>query len=512
MTGPTLFDVAIVGFGPSGAVAAAQLGQTGCSVVVLERGDKVYELPRAIALDHEILRHLDGLGLHDTVMPYIEPFTDSEHFGAQGQLIRRISMVPAPYPQGYTPNMVFSQPPVEAAMRDLAAGLGTVDVRLNHQVMALAESEDRVRLTVRDAAGMQSDIEARYVIGCDGASSTVRQLAGIRLDDLIFDEPWLVVDVLVNEDKLDLVPACSAQFCEPERPISYIIGPKTHRRWEIMLTPGEDPMQMQTPESVWNILSRWITPEDGTLWRAACYRFHALVADRWRVGRIFVAGDAAHQQPPFIGQGMCQGVRDVTNLAWKLSEVLKGQSDHRLLDTYETERKAHVTALTGRIKAIGEAICIQDVERAAARDAEILAKGGGKPLEVTRQDIVPPLTQGLIDRSAAAGTLAPQPWVRQGDDFELLDRVIGHGWRLILDGRKITIADLKDHPDAARLTLAQIGGTGGLEERDAVMSGWFDATGSIACLIRPDHYVYGTALSLLDLAALLAGARAYKTN
>jgi len=178
------------------------------------------------------------------------------------------------------------------------------------------------------------------VIGCDGASSTVRRLAGIALEDLVFDEPWLVVDVKVEPHALAGLPQNSAQFCDPARPASYIVGPGNHRRWEIMLLPGEDPLQMAQPDAVWPLLSKWLTPEDGELWRAAAYRFHALVADDWRRGRVFIAGDAAHQQPPFIGQGMCQGLRDVANLLWKLDRVMRGQSSPRLLDSYTVEPNA----------------------------------------------------------------------------------------------------------------------------------------------------------------------------
>ena len=174
----------------------------------------------------------------------------------------------------------------------------------------------------------------------------------IPFEDLGFDEPWLVVDLLVNEEALPRLPAVCAQYCDPVRPYTYIIGPGNHRRWEIMLNPGEDPRQVEREENVWQLLARWLAPTDGKLWRASSYRFHALVAAQWRKHHVFLAGDAAHQQPPFIGQGMCQGVRDVTNLCWKLTSVLRGQFSGALLDTYQQERKQHVSTLTQRIKRL----------------------------------------------------------------------------------------------------------------------------------------------------------------
>lgn len=378
-------DVLVVGFGPTGAVAAGQLGRLGHRTLVVDRLTDVYDKPRAIALDHEIFRHLDNMGLADAISPHVEPFTASEHFGVDGQLIRRIDMVAKPYPLGYTPSMVFSQPAVEAELRRHATSFSNVKAELGVELVDLVQSPDRVEARLKGADGRHRSVTVRYLLGCDGASSTVRQIAGLGLEDLIFDEPWLVVDMRVNESALANLPQCSAQFCNPARPVSFLIGPNNHRRWEIMLLPGEDARQMEQPEQVWKLLSPWLTPQDGELWRAASYRFHALVAENWRNGRILIAGDAAHQQPPFIGQGMCQGLRDATNLVWKLDRVLTGTSSEALLDSYTVERKPHVIELTGRIKAIGQSICERDPAAARRRDAQALADGGGKPLLMTRQ-------------------------------------------------------------------------------------------------------------------------------
>ncbi|EJN11076.1 2-polyprenyl-6-methoxyphenol hydroxylase-like oxidoreductase [Bradyrhizobium sp. YR681] len=511
--GATDYDVLVVGFGPSGAVAAGQLGRLGHRTLVIDRLTDVYDKPRAIALDHEIFRHFDNMGLAEAISPHVEPFTASEHFGVDGQLIRRIDMVAKPYPLGYTPSMVFSQPAVEAELRRHATSFSNVRAELGVELLDLVQMPDRVEARLKDPDGRQRSVTARYVLGCDGASSTVRQIAGLGLEDLVFDEPWLVVDVRVNASALHKLPQCSAQFCDPARPVSFLIGPNNHRRWEIMLLPGEDARQMERPDHVWKLLAPWLTPQDGELWRAASYRFHALVADDWRNGRILIAGDAAHQQPPFIGQGMCQGLRDATNLVWKLDRVLRGLSSDSLLDSYTVERKQHVIELTGKIKAIGQSICERNPVAARRRDARALADGGGKPLLLTRQEIIPPLRAGFLsDHDAPArGSLFPQPRIATGGTVRLLDEVIGSGWRLLIDGRRDDVASLfmlslvAMRPDISAAAVAPLraGVPNALEETEAVLASWFDRHGVIAAIVRPDHYVFGTARDATELGDLL---------
>ncbi|MFM2348162.1 MAG: hypothetical protein RL654_2915 [Pseudomonadota bacterium] len=510
------YDVAITGFGPAGAVAAALLGQAGLRVWVGERLAEVHAIPRAIALDHEILRVFQQLGLSEAIAPHIEPFTPSEFFGVEGQLIRRMTMVEPPYPQGYTPSVVFTQPPVEQALRARVAQMPSVAVALSTEVRALHQDTEGVTLSITAADGQEAVVRARWAIACDGGASGLRGQLGIDLIDLDFDEPWLVVDVLCNARGLAKLPTTSVQYCEPERPCTYVIGPGHHRRWEISLKDGEDPKDAATPEQTWALLSRWLTPEDGTLWRQSSYRFHALVADRWRVGRAFVAGDAAHMQPPFLGQGMCQGVRDVVNLCWKLTAVLRGEvqgaAAERLLDSYGAERQAHVRELTTRIKAVGTVVCERDPVKARARDARLLAECGGVVKDTPRQDVLPRLERGdggqdglgllAATDSPGRGTLFPQPWLRGADGTPVrMDHRFGSGWRLVL--AEGTPAPAQTGPSAmARIAL----GRDGLAETEGVLARWFAARQCSAALVRPDHYVFGTATGAAALDALLREA------
>jgi 3-(3-hydroxy-phenyl)propionate hydroxylase len=505
---PKVYDVAIVGFGPSGAIAAALLGQAGLSVLVLDQATSVYEKPRAISMDHEIMRVLQGVGVAEAVQPFTEPFSPSEHFGADGQLIRRLAMLEPPYPLGWTPSMVFLQPPVEKILRQRVSTLDHVDVLLGQRLVKLTQTNDQCNLECETQSGHLQSYRARYTLGCDGASSVVRQLVGIELEDLGFDEPWLVVDVLANANGLAKLPKASAQFCEPARPASYLIGTGSHRRWEIMLLPGEDPKQMERDENVWKLLSRWITSEDATLWRQASYRFHALVAKEWRKGRVFIAGDAAHQQPPFLGQGMCQGIRDVSNLAWKLQQVIAGNASDRLLDTYATERAAHVRQLTATIKIIGSSICERDPIAARERDERLITAAGGTVKTVPRQDLIPGLTGGLCSPypHPAVGSLFPQPRVKANNEVQLLDDAVGSGWRLILTHEACTWAvELPNRIEFLRIIKFDDSKSGdALIETEGVLQAWLERHQCRAIIVRPDHYVYGVANNAQALGLVLA--------
>jgi 3-(3-hydroxy-phenyl)propionate hydroxylase len=345
---------------------------------------------------------------------------------------------------------VFNQPAVDALVRDRAAAVAEIAFS---ELEGLEQSRKEVKLRLRDRT-----ITAKYAIGCDGAASTVRQALGIEYEDLEFDEPWLVVDLLVSGRGLEKLPKVSVQYCEPARPATYLIGVGSHRRWELMLNPNEEP-------DVWELLARWITPDDAQLWRAASYRFHALVAREWRRGRVFLAGDAAHQQPPFTGQGMCQGIRDAANLSWKLHYVLAGTAKERLLDTYELERRAHAKRLISIVKDIGKVICERNPEKARARDRYLLAEAGGKVVTVPRHDLIPPLEGGFLSSRphSANGTLFP-----------------------------------KDGGTGLRTVRA--------DSSEGVVAEWFKKNTCISAVVRPDHYIYGVARDQASLDRMLKEA------
>jgi 3-(3-hydroxy-phenyl)propionate hydroxylase len=402
---------------------------------------------------------------------------------------------------------------VEAVLRQTVAAMPSVHLGLGTELLAMQPLADGVALSLRDDQGGDLHCAARWVVGCDGASSTVRRLAGLRLHSHDYDEPWIVVDLKVGDAALARLPDTNVQYCEPERPCTYIVCPGNHRRWEFMLMPGEPREGALDAQRLWALLERWLKPGEAELWRAAAYRFHALVADAWRAGRVLLAGDSAHQTPPFMGQGMCQGLRDAGNLTWKLAAVLRGEAGDALLDSYTAERRPHVEATTLLAKQLGVMLSERDPERARERDARLLREAGGDAPTLIRQELIPPLRHGLIARGTPrAGEVVPQPRVRDGRREALMDDLLGAVWRMVLvAGDDAASAACAEAATAHGLPLVVVGEASGalpagvwqLQETDGLLRDWLAAAGLIGALVRPDHYVYGGFATPAEALALL---------
>lgn len=502
----TNFDVLICGMGPTGATLAGLLGQRGVRVAVFDRLPDLYPLPRAIGLDHEAMRIMQELGVAERIAPYIADYRPSVYLGMDGQMIKRLDTLPPPHPLSWSPNYVFNQPAFERTLRARLQELDTVEAHVEAEVTDSGQDDTQVWLQVR-LKGHATPVRftGQYLVACDGGSSPIRKRLGILLEDLGFDEPWLVVDAEVPDGKLQELPQTMVQYCEAARPATFVVGPGNHRRWEIMLEPGESTDADFPDEKLWPLLSRWIRPGEARLMRRAAYRFHGLLARAWRQGRTFLAGDAAHMTPPFMAQGMVQGLRDAHNLAWKLDRVLHGRSPDRLLDTYFEERSPHVRQTTLAAMDLGRVICERDPAKARARDAALLAEQGAEVKTTYRQQMIPGLTGGAIAAATpAAGTVFPQPLVRCEAGTTRLDDLAGNDFLVVVDG--FLPGPLR--PDyltlAARIGARIIelapphGGQDTLQitERDTLLRDWFRAQAASVAVVRPDRYTFGTARTL----------------
>ncbi len=494
------YDVVIVGCGPVGALAANLLGQKGLTVLVLERELEHYPLPRAVHLDHEMMRLFQSAGVIDRLEGDMIATDGHLHVGADHGVIRYMGTVGKPRPFGWANDYFFYQPELEAHLRDGFAAMDNVELRLGAEFTGLEQDADGVTLSFTQD-GVEQSARARWVIASDGARSTVRKALGVVLDDLDFEEPWLVVDAEVEgpvsfpaiagvPEGADL-QRLSVMMCDPTRPATVVPGRRDHRRWEFMLLPGEDDAAMMAPDKVAELVGAWMADVPHTIVRAATYRFHGLVAHQWKVGQVFLAGDAAHQTPPFFGQGMCHGLRDVANLAWKMDEVRNRGADPALLETYQGERDPHVRAVIGAAVAAGRYICELDPAKAAARDARIRGEAAARTGE-TAHDLIPAIAQGVVlAGSPAAGVRFVQPVLEDG---RKLDELAGGDWRLFVRDEGVP----GTAPWVRRICAAALPDSGAI-------TAWLDAQGIDAVLVRPDHYVFGTARdSAEDLLAACA--------
>jgi 3-(3-hydroxy-phenyl)propionate hydroxylase len=505
-----LYDAVIVGYGPVGAVLANILGKAGLRIALLDRMAGIYDKPRAINIDHEVMRILQSAGLADAVNAICSPHTGTEFRGLDNRLIKLFAPPKRPFPLGWTPNLMFVQPEFERILREGVARFANVSVGLSHEVRSIEQDAGSACVTIHDLIGDNAiELRARFVLACDGAASTVRRNLGVTQESLQFDECWTVVDAWLKDGAE--VPDITTQFCLPSGPTTYVVGPRGLRRWEMKILPHEDPVGYEDLANVRKRLAPFVDASQIDIWRAATYRFHALVAQQWRLGRIFLVGDAAHQTPPFMAQGLCSGIRDAGNLAWKLIAVLQGRAPDRLLDSYEAERKPHITQLVATTKALGEIIGELDWDRARLRDqllGDALDRGEAETL---RQKFIPDLTAGLLARddagtlACAAGTLFVQPSVTDVHGItHRLDDLIGERFAIVtlgqeaqrwltgtakiqwqgIGGQRIVVASAPQFGDGPIATY---------QEEGTLLQDWMSRFGEGAVVVRPDKYVFGFA-------------------
>ena len=483
-----VWDVAIVGCGPAGATLANLLGQYGLSVLVLEREAEIYPLPRAIHFDGEVMRVFETAGLRAPIAAISRPGLKGMYFNnAAGETLLIRAGSSAHGPHGCANNHYFHQPELEAVLRSGLARFATVEVRTRHEVLGIEQDAEHARLQVRElSSGQTHTVQARYVVGCDGARSLARKAIGTPMHDLGLHQPWLVFDVRLKTEVPGL-PDHTVQHCDPARPMTYCNVTGNRRRWEIMLMPGDDPEQLVQPQTLWQLVRPWVSPEQAEIERAVIYTFHSVMAERWHLGRIFLAGDAAHQTPPFLGQGMCAAIRDAANLAWKLEAVLRGRADEALLDTYGSERAPHAQAFIELAVRLGDIIQTTDPQAARERDARFKA-GQPEIFHFPAPRLGPGLWQGEHPQVAQ---IFPQPTLPDG---RALDAVVGTNFALVAEPALLSTLD---HERWTSLGLCLLSAQGALGE-------WLQAQGVRAVVLRPDRYILGVAQSADGLEALAA--------
>ncbi len=517
----TIYDVLQVGYGPVSEALAIMLGAQGRSVAIVERWRERYPLPRAVCIDHELYRVLSANGLGDVLPSISHPAPLYQWFNAEWKELLAIDW-PAESVSGGPEVHFVHQPTIEETLDRAVRDRPSVDVLLGREAIRIEQHADYASVVTRDTkTGEEHVLKARYVVGCDGANSMVREAIGGAREDLGFEADWLVIDVLLKEgvtiETLG-IPA-AGQYCNPERPTTIVPAGvregRTFRRWEFFRMPGERSEDLEAIDKVWSLLSPWAGPDDVEIVRHKIYNFRSLLAERWRNGRVLIAGDAAHVMPPFMGQGMCSGLRDAWNLAWKLALVLDGRAEDRLLDTYQAERRPHVRQIIDISIYLGKIICIPDAGEAAERDRMFLAGEAPPPPPF------PQLTDGLLHRPPAgdfdkvAGLLSPHGRVRSDFGAGRFDDVLGLGF-LLIGWRCDPTAEL-DHDslaflDAMPIRVVQIydepvGGERVVVDVDGKFVAFMKSHGIVAMIVRPDFYIYGGADTVEDIGRLIGDLR-----
>jgi 3-(3-hydroxy-phenyl)propionate hydroxylase len=428
-------DILLVGLGPVGAALANLLGRYGIRVLAIDKATAIFEKPRAIALDNEALRILQLAGVRDgefktVAIPQVQYL--SPMFGRFAR-INSAGII-----DGHPALVTFYQPELEDLLRAKLKSYPGIEVRLGVELEDFVDDGQFVQARLKDVAGRQTTVRARYMVGTDGANSLVRRALGLEFEGRSFQQDWLIVDALDVPNPIDHIEFT----CDPKRPTPRMVAPGGRQRWEFMLRPGEKPEDMERPESVRRLLEPWCDSQRIRIERTAVYRFHAREAKQFSKGRCFIAGDAAHITPPFAGQGLVAGLRDVANLSWKLAAVVHGQLGEQVLASYDTERRPHAKKIIQLALRLGALVMPQNRAKAFAIHGLMsllrLLPAGRALFEDLKVKPENTFDQGLFWRQRGnerlvAGAMLPQGWVRPatGSGPLLSDDALGLQWALI---------------------------------------------------------------------------------
>ncbi|WP_165824593.1 bifunctional 3-(3-hydroxy-phenyl)propionate/3-hydroxycinnamic acid hydroxylase [Micromonospora globispora] len=481
------YEVVVIGAGPVGATALAMLGHAGISAIGIERETEPWPFARAVHFDGEILRLLQSIGLADKVFAHCRPMCDFRMVDqADETLIAHVTGQLGA--QAWPDQVLFHQPNIEPVLRAEIERLPSVELRIGTQMLEFSQDSDGVNCVIETPDGATEVITGRWLLACDGATSSIRRQLGVQTEKLGSDDPWLIVDGILHDSAG--IPGDMVFIGHYTRPALWVRLPGERVRMEFKVMPGDDPEEIVTPEGIARLSSGILNVDKFVPDRVAIYTFRARLAEQWRIGNIFLAGDAAHLAPPLFGQGLCAGMRDIVNLVWKLRLVARGLADNSLLDTYESERKEHARYWVSQAANMARLLQTTDPEVAKGRDDHIRAN----PTESLPPR--PPLGPGLHDggHDKRAGVLSEQPTL---DDGRRLDDLVGH--RFLVATAPDLLAGLTRDLTARIAASPEVV----VISDPAIVGPLLASSGAGAVCVRPDRYVLGAADDAAALEALL---------
>ena len=396
------YDVAIVGFGPTGGTLANLLALQGFSILIIEKEKSFYPLPRAVHFDDEIMRVFQTIGITDKFLKHTIINKGTKFVNSKNQVVLDWPRPRSITENGWYPSYRFHQPDLERKLRRRLKDFKKVSVMQSTKVNSLKEEKSSVKIFIENINNNKiSEIRAKYIIGCDGARSTIRKQIKAKFQNLGFTQKWAVVDLILKKNKKEL-PDRTIQYSNSKRPATYCRNVGKRRRWEFAINNNESEKKVLSNSYIWNFLKPWLKPSEASLERKTIYTFQSAISKKWKKGRVFLAGDAAHLMPPFMGQGMCAGVRDASNLAWKIAYCLKNNHSEKLLNTYQSERYSNVIEYikttvkmgefvnaVGTSNITGEVSSTQNGQKSMKSIKPKLGKGLGKINDKNRGKIFP---------------------------------------------------------------------------------------------------------------------------
>jgi 3-(3-hydroxy-phenyl)propionate hydroxylase len=505
-------DVMIIGAGPVGLLISNFLGAAGLRVLVAEGLQELIDYPRGVGIDDESLRAFQAAGLVDQVLPHTTPNHVMHFVNGKGRVFASIN--PKTDEFGWPRRNAFIQPLIDKVSAGGLSRYDNVTLKTGHRVTRFVQDDQSVAVTMVDASGVESIVRCGYLLGSDGGRSFTREALGVKFEGKTEANRWIVVDIA--DDPIGLPGAYL--HADPARPYVSIALPHGIRRLEFMLLPGEGE-DGALPRDVLNkMLKRVLSdPTRINLIRARVYTHNGRLAERFRVGRVLLAGDAAHIMPVWQGQGFNSGIRDAFNLGWKLALVVKGVCADSLLDSYEMERKQHAKAMISLSQTAGAILAVRNPVKVKMRDALTRAMNYVPPIKryflEMRFKPMPRYRDGALhygpkrfDSKSPVGRMFIQPRVALADGWQgRLDEVLGSGFGLIswgvnperwIDPKTRAVLDRLSTriiwavPMTGLAWEAQQHGdvmvVGDLQER---LRAWFGEAPYSMVLLRPDRFV-----------------------